>query len=78
MFVFNLFVFATLGQFGFVNGIDFSPYVILDILLSASKVFLVGLWSLFLAGILSWLLRIPWVRYLVLRVIVVALKVCLP
>ncbi|KAJ3486630.1 hypothetical protein NLI96_g4099 [Meripilus lineatus] len=74
MFVFNLFIFVTLGQFGFVNGIDFSPYVILDLLVSASKIFLVGLWSLFLVGILSWFLRIPWVRYIVLRVIVVTLQ----
>ncbi|KAJ3486643.1 hypothetical protein NLI96_g4102 [Meripilus lineatus] len=74
MFVFNLFIFATLGQFGFVNGIDFSPYVILDLLVSASKIFLVGLWSLFLTGILSWFLRIPWVRYIVLRVIVGTLQ----
>ncbi|KAJ3486622.1 hypothetical protein NLI96_g4095 [Meripilus lineatus] len=74
MFVFNLFIFATLGQFGLVNGIDFSPYVILDLLVSASKIFLVGLWSLFLTAILSWFLRIPWVRYIVLRVIVVTLQ----
>ncbi|KAJ3486641.1 hypothetical protein NLI96_g4104 [Meripilus lineatus] len=74
MFVFNLFIFVTLGQFGLVNGIDFSPYVILDLLVSASKIFLVGLWSLFLTAILSWFLRIPWVRYIVLRVIVVTLQ----